>query len=57
MLPGGLYGSTDQVIRLKRGAAVLRSRIYSQLQLLADRQCEQLLVKIVVICQVRQLKG
>lgn len=43
MLPGGLYGSTDQVIRLKRGAAVLRSRIYSQLQLLADRQREQLL--------------
>lgn len=49
MLPGGLYESTNKVIRLKCGAAVLRSRIHSQLQLLADRQCEQLLAKIVVI--------
>lgn len=49
MLPGGLYGSTNKVVRLKCGAVVLRSRIYSQLQLLADRQCEQLLAKIAVI--------
>lgn len=49
MLPGGLYGSTDQVIRFKCGTAVLRSRIYSQLQLLTDRQREQLRAKIVDI--------
>lgn len=49
---GGQYGSTNQIIGLKRGATVPQS-IHSQLQLLADRESSQLLAKVTVTWGVK----
>lgn len=47
MVLGGQYGSTRQIISFKHGTAVSHS-MYSQLQLLTNRQSSQLLAEITV---------